>query len=179
MRLRHLDNSRSSVFGSILAYNSPMEPLVLNINGKDVPLKVTPDTPLLWMLRDQMGLTGAKYGCGIGACGACTVLVDGRAEKACMLLVGTLKGAKIVTIEGLGPKTYHPLQQAWLDEDVPQCGFCQSGQIMAAASLLNKTPKPTDAQIDAAMQGNVCRCGTYPRVRKAIHRAAKAMGGAK
>lgn len=140
--------------------------IALNINGKTVQLESDPDTPLLWVLRDELGLTGTKYGCGIAQCGACTVHVDGQAVRACQLPVGSLVAAKITTIESLGGQ--HPLQLAWVKHDVPQCGYCQSGQIMSAAALLSQTPKPTDADIDAAMAGNICRCGTYQRIRAAI-----------
>jgi aerobic-type carbon monoxide dehydrogenase small subunit (CoxS/CutS family) len=125
-------------------------------------------------LRDTLGLKGAKYGCGIGACGACTVLVDGRATRSCMTPISAVVGASITTIEGLSPDGTHPVQAAWEQLDVPQCGYCQSGQILAAAALLSHTPHPTDAQIDAAMSNNLCRCGTYPRIRQAIHQAASA-----
>ena len=148
----------------------------LTINGRDRTLEVDPEMPLLWALRDVLGLTGTKYGCGIAACGACTVLVDGQAMRSCQARVGDLAGRRITTIEGLHPEHRHPLQQAWIVEQVPQCGYCQSGQILAAAALLAGTPRPTDAEIDAAMAGNLCRCGTYPRIRAAIRRAAH--GGA-
>ncbi len=146
----------------------------LTINGKVHDLDVAEDTPLLWALRDGAGLTGAKYGCGIGQCGACTVLVDGEAVRSCVVLAVDAAGKDIVTIEGLGEKgRLHALQQAWIDHDVPQCGYCQTGMIMAAAALLRRTPRPSDADIDAAMT-NICRCGTYQQVRAAIHAAAKA-----
>lgn len=144
----------------------------LTINGTVRDIDAAPDTPLLWALRDHAGLTGTKYGCGIAQCGACTVHIDGEAVRACGITVGSLKpDQKIVTIEGLSPDTSHPIQKAWLELDVPQCGYCQSGMIMAAAALLAKTPKPTDADIDAAMT-NICRCGTYNRVRAGIKLAA-------
>jgi len=132
------------------------------------------DQPLLWVLRDEMQLTGTKYGCGIGACGACTVHVDGQAQKACTVPVGTLAGKRVLTIEGLAPdrQTLHRVQQAWMAENVPQCGYCQAGQMMAAAALLQQHPQPSDAQIDEAMRGNLCRCGTYERIRRAVHHAA-------
>lgn len=140
----------------------------LNVNGGERQFTAEPDTPLLWVLREQLGLTGTKYGCGIAACGACTVHIDGDAVRACVRPVSTIEaGQKIVTIEGLSPDSAHPVQKAWVALDVPQCGFCQSGMVMAAAALLKATPKPTDADIDAAMT-NVCRCGTYNRVRAAI-----------
>ncbi|MGL4322584.1 MAG: (2Fe-2S)-binding protein [Beijerinckiaceae bacterium] len=144
----------------------------LTINGSTRDIDVAPDTPLLWALREQAGLTGTKYGCGIAQCGACTVHIDGEPVRSCGITVGSLKpDQKIITIEGLSPDSMHPVQKAWLDLDVPQCGYCQSGMIMAAAALLAKTPKPTDADIDAAMT-NICRCGTYNRVRAGIKLAA-------
>jgi isoquinoline 1-oxidoreductase alpha subunit len=144
----------------------------LNINGKTVDLAVDGSTPLLWALREQAGLTGTKYGCGIAQCGACTVHVDGAPVRSCSVTVDSIKpGQRITTIEGLSPDASHPVQKAWLAMDVPQCGYCQSGMIMAAAALLKEKPKPTDADIDAAMT-NICRCGTYLRVRAAIHAAA-------
>lgn len=144
----------------------------LTINGLLRELNVDPDTPLLWAIREQAGLTGTKYGCGIAQCGACTVHIDGEAVRSCAVTVGSIKpGQKIVTIEGLAPDSSHPVQKAWLELDVPQCGYCQSGMIMAAAALLAKTPKPSDADIDQAMS-NICRCGTYNRVRAGIKQAA-------
>jgi len=148
--------------------------LKLRINNVLTSVDLPPDTPLLWALRDTLDLKGAKYGCGIGVCGACTVLVDGRATRSCMTPIGTVVGASITTIEGLSPDGNHPVQTAWEQLDVPQCGYCQSGQILTAAALLSHTPHPTDAQIDAAMSNNLCRCGTYPRIRQAIHQAASA-----
>ena len=145
------------------------------VNGKAIDSAAAPDTPLLWVLREDLGLTGTKFGCGIGQCGACTVHVDGTAAKSCQLPVSAVEGMTITTIEGLSDDSTHPLQVAWIEEQVPQCGYCQSGQIMAAAALLAATPEPSDADIDAAMSGNICRCGTYQRIRKAVHRAA---GGA-
>jgi isoquinoline 1-oxidoreductase subunit alpha len=146
----------------------------LSVNGQAVEVGASPETPLLWVLREQLGLTGTKYGCGIAECGACTVHVDGEAVRSCQVMLGSLKpGQKIVTIEGLSPDSSHAIQKAWLAMDVPQCGYCQSGMIMAAAALLAKTPEPSDADIDAAMT-NICRCGTYQRVRAAIHAAAGA-----
>jgi isoquinoline 1-oxidoreductase subunit alpha len=145
----------------------------LDVNGKRHDLDVSPDMPLLWVLRDALGLTGTKFGCGLGQCGACTVHVDGNPTRACLTAASAAAGKKITTIEGLSAASSHPLQQAWIAEQVPQCGYCQSGQIMTAAALLAKTPKPTDAQIDTAMQGNICRCGTYQRIHRAIKRAAQ------
>jgi aerobic-type carbon monoxide dehydrogenase small subunit (CoxS/CutS family) len=144
----------------------------LTVNGREQTLDVDPEMPLLWALRDALGLTGVKYGCGIAACGACTVLVDGQAVRSCVTPVSAVEGRKVTTIEGLHPEHRHPLQQAWIAEQVPQCGYCQSGQILAAAALLAENPRPTDAEIDTAMVGNLCRCGTYPRIRAAIKRAA-------
>ena len=151
-----------------------MAPISLSVNGAHQSVDVSPDTPLLWVLRDTLGLTGTKYGCGIGQCGACTVHLDGVATRTCVLPVSAVGAKKVTTIEGLAVgDTLTVVQEAWIAEDVPQCGYCQSGQIMAATSLLAKTPDPTDADIDAAMT-NICRCGTYQRIRAAIHRAAKA-----
>lgn len=144
----------------------------LNVNGKAVSLNVAPDTPLLWVLRDHLKLNGTKFGCGMALCGACTVHVNGEATRACVLPVSAVAGKRITTIEGISTKGLHRVQQAWIDHDVPQCGYCQSGQIMSAVALLNKTRNPSDAQIDEAMSGNICRCGTYQRVRAAIHSAA-------
>lgn len=144
---------------------------ILKVNGKTFDVNVEPDMPLLWVLRDELGLTGTKYGCGVAACGACTVHLDGQAMRACVLPVATAEGRDIVTIEGLSPDGNHPVQRAWVAHQVPQCGYCQSGMVMAAAALLENTPKPTDADIDAAMT-NICRCGTYVRVREAIRLAA-------
>ena len=146
----------------------------LDVNGKRYDLDVSPDMPLLWVIRESVGLTGTKFGCGLGQCGACTVHLDGTAVRSCTIAASAAVGKKITTIEGLSPTSTHPLQVAWVAEQVPQCGYCQSGQLMSAAALLAKTPKPSDAQIDTAMQGNVCRCGTYQRIRRAIHRAARA-----
>jgi isoquinoline 1-oxidoreductase alpha subunit len=148
--------------------------LVLTVNGQRHDLDIEPETPLLWVLRDEIGLTGTKYGCGIAQCGACTVHVDGQAMRSCSLAVSDVAGSQITTIEGLSADGSHPVQKAWLAEDVPQCGYCQSGQIMAAAAFLKETPNPTDADIDAGIT-NICRCGTYPRIRAAIHRAATLM----
>ena len=143
----------------------------LTINGKPQSIDVESDTPLLWVLRDEVGLTGTKFGCGIGVCGACSVLLDGELTRSCVLPVSAVAGKSVTTIEGLSLDRTHAVQQAWLAESVPQCGYCQSGMILAAVALLKRTPHPTDTQIDAAMT-NMCRCGTYNRVRKAIHRAA-------
>jgi len=145
----------------------------LNVNGQDHSVDVPPEMPLLWVIRDVLGLTGTKYGCGIQQCGACTVHVDGIATRSCGLAVGDVFGA-ITTIEGLGANGDHPIQAAWISNNVPQCGYCQSGQIMTAAALLNDVPKPTDADIEATMS-NICRCGTYTRIRTAIHQAAEAI----
>ena len=145
----------------------------LTVNGKPHPVDVAPDTPLLWVLRDTLALTGTKYGCGMAQCGACTVHLDGQAIRSCSTPVSAAAGKKVTTIEGLSADGSHPLQQAWVAEQVPQCGYCQSGQIMQAAALPGQTPKPSDADIDAAMAGNICRCGTYQRIRAAIHRAAE------
>lgn len=142
------------------------------LNGNQVSVDVAPDTPLLWVLRDTLGLTGTKYGCGISACGACTVHVNGDAQRSCVIAVSDIAGQKITTIEGLSPDRSHRVQKAWIAEQVPQCGYCQSGQIMSAAALLASTPKPTDDDIDKAMAGVICRCGTYVRIRAAIKRAA-------
>ena len=144
----------------------------LNVNGKPASVDVPADMPLLWVLRDVLNLSGTKYGCGEGHCGACTVHLRGRAVKSCQVPVSTAAGAPVVTIEGLSPNGTHPLQQAWMELDVPQCGYCQAGQIMQAAALLQTTPRPTDADIDTAMNGNICRCGTYLRIRAGIHKAA-------
>jgi isoquinoline 1-oxidoreductase alpha subunit len=146
--------------------------MIFNVNGKRHDLDVSPDMPLLWVLRENLGLTGTKFGCGLGQCGACTVHLDGNAARSCTTLASAAAGKTITTIEGISPSSSHPLQAAWVAEQVPQCGYCQSGQIMSAAALLTKTPRPTDAQIDTAMSGNICRCGTYQRIRRAIHRAA-------
>lgn len=146
--------------------------LTLNVNRQTVTVDVLPDTPLLWVLRETLGLTGTKFGCGIAQCGACTVHVDGEAVRSCVMPVSAAEGKAIVTIEGISPSGDHPLQEAWIAEEVPQCGYCQPGQIMAAAVLLRENPRPSDTDIDDAMAGNLCRCGTYPRIRRAIHRAA-------
>jgi len=149
-----------------------MSAFQLTINGRSHDVDVSPDTPLLWVLRDSLNMTGTKYGCGMGLCGACTVHLDGEAVRACQTAVSSVGSKKITTIEGLSAGNSHPVQQAWIAEQVPQCGYCQPGQIMSAAALLAKIPKPTDEQIDSAMMGNLCRCGMYGRIRRAIHRAA-------
>ena len=149
-----------------------MASLTLLVNGKKRTVDVPPDMPLLWALRDAIGLTGTKFGCGIAQCGACTVHLDGVATRTCVLPVSAVAGKRVTTIEGLSKNRSHVVQRAWIEEDVPQCGYCQSGQIMAAAALLAKTPHPSDADIDTAMT-NICRCGTYQRIRAAIHRAAQ------
>ena len=153
----------------------------LTVNQKKYELDVDPATPLLWVLREKLQLTGTKFGCGMALCGACTVHLDGEAVRSCVTPVSRAAGKDVVTVEGLAPEFARPLQQAWIAEDVPQCGYCQSGQIMAAAVLLRENPKPTDQDIDDAMTGNICRCGTYQRIRRAIHLAAKmkAEGGTK
>lgn len=155
--------------------------ITLTVNGKKHEVDAAPETPLLWVLRDHLGLTGTKYGCGMALCGACTVHVEGEAIRSCVTRVREVDGKEVTTIEGIGDPSHghpHPLQEAWMQENVPQCGYCQSGQIMQAAALLKAKPTPTDHDIDVAMSGNICRCGTYSRIRKAIHAAAKAGGGA-
>ena len=147
--------------------------LRLLINGRPRDVVAAPDTPLLWVLRDELALTGTKFGCGMGLCGACTVLANGEPIRSCSTPLSDVKAQKITTIEGLSADGNHPVQRAWMIENVAQCGYCQAGQIMSACALLAKTPKPDDEQIDAAMEGNACRCGTYLRIRKAIHRAAE------
>lgn len=153
-----------------------------NLNGKAQTVDAAPAMPLLWVLRDTLGLTGTKFGCGMSLCGACTVHINGQAVRSCVTPISAVAGKTVVTIEGLSANTSHPIQQAWIEQDVPQCGYCQSGQIMTAAALLAKTSRPTDADIDEAMHGNICRCGTYDTIRAAIHRAAeiaRAEGGSK
>ncbi len=147
--------------------------ITLLVNGTARSVEVSPDTPLLWALRDTLALTGTKFGCGIGSCGSCTVLLDGAPVRSCQVTVAEVKNRKVTTIEGLSPDGNHPVQRAWIADEVPQCGYCQSGQIVAAAALLARKPRPTDADIDDAMDGILCRCGTYERIRRAIHRAAK------
>jgi isoquinoline 1-oxidoreductase subunit alpha len=152
----------------------------LSINGKQVQVSVPPDTPLLWVIREELGLTGTKFGCGEALCGACTVHVDGEARRSCVTAVGDVASHEITTIEGLADgDALHPVQVAWVAENVPQCGYCQSGQIMSAAALLARRPRPSDADIDAVMSANLCRCGTYPRIRRAIRRAAGLPAGDK
>ena len=145
----------------------------LNVNGVSHDVDVEPETPLLWVLRDTIGLTGTKYGCGIAECGACTVHIDGQPTKSCNVNAAAASGKSITTIEGLSEDSSHPVQRAWVEHTVPQCGYCQSGQIMSAAALLERTPEPSDSEIDAAMADNLCRCGTYPAIRAAIHTAAQ------
>ena len=152
-----------------------MTEITLNINGQDHSVDVSPEMPLLWVLRDLLGLTGTKYGCGAGLCGACTVHLDGRATRSCIPPVAAARGKAVTTIEGLSPDGSHPLQQAWEELDVPQCGYCQPGFIMSAAALLSHNTDPTDSEIDVALSGNLCRCGTYPRMRAAVRKAAEAI----
>jgi isoquinoline 1-oxidoreductase subunit alpha len=151
--------------------------ITINLNGRNTRLDVDEDMPLLWVLRDIVGLTGTKYGCGMALCGACTVHLEGAPVRSCVTPVSAASGKRVTTIEGLSTDNSHPVQRAWLELDVPQCGYCQSGQIMSAAALLAQTPQPTDADIDAAMAGNICRCGTYQRIRAAIYRAANLKSG--
>lgn len=151
----------------------------LTVNGTEHEVDVEPQMPLLWVLRDELNITGPKYGCGIAQCGACTVHVDGFAARSCQLAIGDLDGAEVTTIEGLGtPEALHAVQEAWVEHQVAQCGYCQSGQIMQAASFLATNPEPTDSEIDIVMGGNLCRCGTYPRIRAAVHAAAEKLRGA-
>ncbi len=150
--------------------------ITLKVNFKEYLVDVSPDTPLLWVLRESLGLTGTKFGCGKSLCGACTIHLDGEAVRSCVTPVSRAAGKEITTIEGLSPDLSHPLQQAWIAEDVPQCGYCMPGQIMSAAVLLQKSSQPSDSDIDAAMTGNICRCGAYQRIRRAIHLAAQLMG---
>ena len=149
----------------------------INVNGQDATVDVDADMPLLWVLRDTLNLTGTKFGCGMALCGACTVHLDAQPVRACVTPISAVAGKKITTIEGLSPDNSHPVQRAWIEVDVPQCGYCQSGQIMSAVALLARTAQPSDADIDAAMAGNICRCGTYQRIRAAIHRAAQLKSG--
>jgi aerobic-type carbon monoxide dehydrogenase small subunit (CoxS/CutS family) len=146
--------------------------IAFTINGRRQQADVAPDTPLLWVIRETLGLTGTKYGCGMALCGACTVHLDGAPVRACVTPASAVAGRRVTTIEGLSPAGDHPVQRAWIEEDVPQCGFCQPGQIMSTAALLASKPSPTDADIDGALAGNICRCGTYQRIRAAVHRAA-------
>jgi len=150
-----------------------MATFLLSVNGQTFNVNADPDTPLLWVLRDELRLTGTKYGCGVAECGACTIHFNGNAVRSCVIPVSAAEKGKITTIEGLSSDGSHPVQQAWDEMDVPQCGYCQSGQIMSAAALLSKNPHPSDADIDVAMSGNICRCATYKRIRKAIHLAAE------
>lgn len=152
--------------------------ITLKVNGQSLQTDASPDTPLLWVLRDHLGMTGTKFGCGQSLCGACTVQIDGLALRSCVTPVESVIGKEIRTIEGLSKNRSHPVQRAWVALDVPQCGYCQSGQIMSATALLERNPNPTDADIDSAMAGNICRCGTYPRIRAAIHHAASLMKAA-
>jgi aerobic-type carbon monoxide dehydrogenase small subunit (CoxS/CutS family) len=156
-----------------------MASIKFNLNGKSQTVDASPEMPLLWVLRDVLGMTGTKYGCGIAACGACTVHLEGNAVRSCQTAIQAIAGKNITTIEGLSTDGSHPVQQAWIELDVPQCGYCQSGQIMTASALLAKNKKPSDADIDEVMRGNICRCGTYQSIRKAVHLAAeiKAKGG--
>ena len=154
-----------------------MTAITINVNGKQQAVEVSPDMPLLWVLRDTLDLTGTKFGCGMAMCGACTVHLNGEAIRSCVTPISSAVGKKITTIEGLSPNVGHPLQIAWIQNNVPQCGYCQSGQIMQAAALLKKKPKPTDDDIDAAMKGNICRCGTYQRIRQAIKQASNQKAG--
>jgi isoquinoline 1-oxidoreductase alpha subunit len=156
-----------------------MSNFTLRVNGSEKKVNVAPETPLLWVLRDTLELTGTKFGCGAGLCGACTVHVEGVATRSCSTPVSQVDGKSVTTIEGLGANGLHVLQEAWIAEEVPQCGYCQTGQIMTAAALMAKTPHPNDEQITQAMNGNLCRCGTYERIRKAIHRASAGAGGAR
>lgn len=157
--------------------SAPMSKYTLRVNGQSHTVDVQPDTPLLWVLRDSVGLVGTKYGCGIGECGACTVHLDGEARRACQTPISDVGRAEVTTIEGLDPAGKHPLQQAWCELDVPQCGYCQAGQLMSAAALLKRTPHPSDADIDHLMAGNLCRCNSYVRMRAGIKRAAELAGG--
>jgi aerobic-type carbon monoxide dehydrogenase small subunit (CoxS/CutS family) len=154
-----------------------MAAITINVNGKQQAIDVSPEMPLLWVLRDTLGLTGTKFGCGMAMCGACTVHLNGEAIRSCVTPISSAVGKKITTIEGLSPNVSHPLQIAWVQNNVPQCGYCQSGQIMQAAALLKKKPKPTDDDIDTAMKGNICRCGTYQRIRQAIKQASNQKAG--
>ena len=154
-----------------------MAAIALTVNGTRHVVEADPATPLLWVLRDSLGLTGTKFGCGVAQCGACTVILEGNAVRSCVAPVARAEGKSVTTIEGLTPRGTHPVQQAWLAEQVPQCGFCQSGQIMSAVVLLRAIPQPTDKDIDEALAGNICRCGTYLRIRRAVHLAARMMTG--
>jgi len=151
--------------------------ITFTLNGKSQTVEVSPEMPLLWVLRDTLNMTGTKFGCGMALCGACTVHINGEATRSCITPISSVSGKKVTTIEGISADGSHPVQQAWVAEDVPQCGYCQSGQIMSAVALLSKKSNPTDSDIDDAMSGNICRCGTYQRIRKAIHRAAASHSG--
>jgi aerobic-type carbon monoxide dehydrogenase small subunit (CoxS/CutS family) len=176
MFISHHGSCGGQAAGAASAAAAKGEAMVaFTLNGKPHKVDVEPDTPLLWVIRDTIGLTGTKYGCGIAMCGACTVHVNGEATRTCVLPVSDVEGAEITTVEGLSPERSHPVQRAWIEEDVPQCGYCQSGQIMAAAALLASNPKPSDADVEAQMT-NICRCGTYLRIRRAIRRASELMG---
>jgi aerobic-type carbon monoxide dehydrogenase small subunit (CoxS/CutS family) len=153
-------------------------PIDFTLNGRRQNVDVVPQMPLLWVLRDTLGLTGTKFGCGMALCGACTVHINGTPARSCSTPISSVAGKNVTTIEGLSPDSSHPIQKAWIELDVPQCGYCQSGQIMSAAALLTRKPRPTDTDIDDAMRGNICRCGTYQEIRDAIHRAAQIRGGA-
>ncbi|MEP6963499.1 MAG: (2Fe-2S)-binding protein [Acidobacteriota bacterium] len=154
-----------------------MAAITFNLNGRSQSVDVAGDMPLLWVLRDTLALTGTKFGCGMALCGACTVHVNGAPTRSCITQASSIAGKNVTTIEGLSPNASHPVQRAWIELDVPQCGYCQSGQIMTAAALVAKTANPSDADIDEAMRGNICRCGTYQSIRKAVHRAAQLQGG--
>jgi isoquinoline 1-oxidoreductase alpha subunit len=178
MNSRPTDSNRRTALSKKFNYSPvinhhSMASYTLNINNQSHTVDVDPQMPLLWVIRDFIGLKGTKFGCGIAQCGACTVLLEGSPIRSCTIPVMAATGRKITTIEGISSDNSHPVQQAWIEEQVPQCGYCQSGQIMAAVALLNKNPNPTDTDIDASMQGHICRCGTYQRIRKAIHKAAE------
>jgi isoquinoline 1-oxidoreductase subunit alpha len=168
---------RDLLYDIALAKEGPMATTTFTLNGKTQTVDVSPDMPLLWVLRDTLNMTGTKFGCGMALCGACTVHINGEATRSCTTPISSVAGKKVTTIEGLSADGTHPVQVAWMAEDVPQCGYCQSGQIMSAVALLAKKSNPTDADIDDAMSGNICRCGTYQRIRKAIHRAATMQPG--
>jgi isoquinoline 1-oxidoreductase alpha subunit len=177
MLLRWIHTDQIQSIEKKFARRSLMAAITINVNGKQQAVEVSPETPLLWVLRDTLGLTGTKFGCGMAMCGACTVHLNGEAIRSCVTPISSAVGKKITTIEGLSPNVSHPLQVAWVQNNVPQCGYCQSGQIMQAAALLKKKPKPTDDDIDAAMKGNICRCGTYQRIRQAIKQASNQKAG--
>jgi isoquinoline 1-oxidoreductase subunit alpha len=168
---------RDLLYDIALAKEGPMATTTFTLNGKTQTVDVSPGMPLLWVLRDTLNMTGTKFGCGMALCGACTVHINGEATRSCITPISSVAGKKVTTIEGLSADGTHPVQVAWMAEDVPQCGYCQSGQIMSAVALLAKKSNPTDADIDDAMSGNICRCGTYQRIRKAIHRAATMQPG--